>query len=393
MPKKLTKEEFIEKAQKVHGGKFDYSKVKYTDNATKVCIVCPIHGEFYQTPRGHLSGKGCRKCGVKKRSEDRKSNSCEFICKANAIHGNKYDYSKVKYKRNHENVCIVCPEHGEFLQTPHNHLAGKGCPKCGMIRAKECLKTNESEFKVKASKIHGCKYDYSKVEYVNNLTKVCIICPEHGEFWQVPSSHLDGHGCPKCYAQKMRSRLVCGVGLNDYNKKITDDKGEVFKSYKIWTGVIKRCYDEKTLKKSPSYKDCYVCDEWKYFSVFKEWFDKHYIEGYQLDKDILIQDNRVYSPNTCCFVPQRINTILLDCKAARGKYKRGVSYCKRNNKYIASVCDNGKHKHLGYFTTEEEAYREYCKHKKEIIRNTALEYLHKGKISKEVYVALLNYKI
>lgn len=393
MSKKLTKEEFIEKAQKVHGGKFDYSKVKYTDNATKVCIICPVHGEFYQTPRGHLNGKGCRKCGIKKRSESRLSNTEEFVRKANAIHGNKYDYSKVKYKRGHENVCIICPEHGEFLQTPHNHLSGSSCPECGINNAAKLRTKSIVDFISKANVVHENKYDYSKAEYINNHTKICIICPIHGEFWQMPPSHLNGHGCPKCYAQKKRSRHVFGVGINDYDKEITDNDGRVIKSYRIWSGVIKRCYDEKTQKKAPAYIGCTVCDEWKYFSNFKKWFDKHYIEDYQLDKDILVQGNRIYSPNTCCFVPQRINTILLDCRASRGKYKIGVSYHKRNNKYGASVNMNGKLKHLGYFTTEEEAYKEYCKNKKEIIKSTALEYLNKGEISEEVYSALLNYKI
>lgn len=393
MSKKLTKEEFIEKAQKVHGGKFDYSKVKYTDNATKVCIICPVHGEFYQTPRGHLNGKGCCKCGIKKRSESRLSNTEEFVRKANAIHGNKYDYSKVKYKRGHENVCIICPEHGEFLQTPHNHLSGSSCPECGINNAAKLRTKSIVDFISKANVVHENKYDYSKAEYINNHTKICIICPIHGEFWQMPPSHLNGHGCPKCYAQKKRSRHVFGVGINDYDKEVTDNDGRVIKSYRIWSGVIKRCYDEKTQKKAPAYIGCTVCDEWKYFSNFKKWFDKHYIEDYQLDKDILVQGNRIYSPNTCCFVPQRINTILLDCRASRGKYKIGVSYHKRNNKYGASVNMNGKLKHLGYFTTEEEAYKEYCKNKKEIIKSTALEYLNKGEISEEVCNALLNYKI
>lgn len=173
MSKRITKEEFIERARKVHGNIYDYSKSEYIDNITKVCIVCPIHGEFYQTPRGHLSGKGCRKCGIKKRSEARTSNLYEFTRKARIIHGSRYDYSKVKYKRGHEKVCIICPEHGEYFQTPHNHLSGQGCPKCGIVRACELLKNDGIDFKANASEIHGGMYDYSKVDYVT-ITQRCV---------------------------------------------------------------------------------------------------------------------------------------------------------------------------------------------------------------------------
>lgn len=98
-----------------------------------------------------------------------------FIEKANKVHNHRYDYSKVNYINNREKVCIICPEHGEFWQGPYKHLTGQGCPKCGGTQ-----KSNIDEFILKAKKVHGNKYDYSKVEYVNNKTKVCIICPEHG---------------------------------------------------------------------------------------------------------------------------------------------------------------------------------------------------------------------
>lgn len=118
----------------------------------------------------------------------------EFISKAREVHGDKYDYSKVEYKGNKNKVCIICPEHGEFWQLPSSHLKGAGCPNCSGNK-----KYTTKEFIEKARKIHGDKYDYSKVEYVNSETKVCIICPEHGEFWQKPARHLMGQGCPNCW--------------------------------------------------------------------------------------------------------------------------------------------------------------------------------------------------
>jgi superfamily II DNA or RNA helicase len=125
--KRLTTEEFIAKAKAVHGDKFDYSKVKYVNSETKVTIVCPIHGEFEQTPVSHLSGNGCSLCSRKK-----KHTLDRFIEMANKIHGDKYDYTKVNYVNNKTKVTIICPKHGEFEQTPQNHLKGKGCSCCNI---------------------------------------------------------------------------------------------------------------------------------------------------------------------------------------------------------------------------------------------------------------------
>ena len=186
--KKLTTEEFINRAIIIHHNKYDYSKVEYKNSTTKVCIICPEHGEFWQMAYAHLEGKGCPYCAGKKKY-DRET----FIKKANDIHKYKYDYSKVEYVNNKTKVCIICPEHGGFWQKPEIHLKGHGCPYCAST-----YKLTTDRFIIKANDIHKYKYDYSKVEYVNTETKVCIICPEHGEFWQTPHGHLVGQGCPQC---------------------------------------------------------------------------------------------------------------------------------------------------------------------------------------------------
>lgn len=183
---------FVEKSREVHGDKYDYQKVKYVNNSTKVCIVCPTHGEFWQTPGNHLFGYGCRKCGMALVSKEFKKTTEQFVSDSISIHGDKYDYSKVEYNGACEKVCIICPTHGEFWQEAHNHLKGCGCPYCA-----NKFKTTDN-FIDKAILIHGDKYDYSKVEYVNAYSKVCIICPIHGEFWQEPYNHVQNHGCPKC---------------------------------------------------------------------------------------------------------------------------------------------------------------------------------------------------
>ena len=184
---------FIKRANEIHGDKYDYSKTEYINNKTKVCIICPEHGEFWQRPDVHLKGSGCKKCVQKKLS-----NSDIFVENAKKVHGDKYDYSKVEYKTTDIKVCIICPEHGEFWQTPYNHLKGQGCKKCANKILSKKKATTIQEFILKAREVHGDKYDYSKVEYINNHTKICIICPEHGEFWQTPYNHLRGFGCLKC---------------------------------------------------------------------------------------------------------------------------------------------------------------------------------------------------
>ena len=131
------------------------------------------------------------------------------------------------------------------------------------------------QFIAKARKIHGDKYDYSKVVYVNAKTKVCVTCKEHGDFWITPDHLTRGKGCNLCY------RFICGIGISDLSHIHGTD------AYTHWKGMIRRCYDKKSLKTRPTYSDCTVCKEWLRFSVFKEWFDKNYIQGYALDKDIL----------------------------------------------------------------------------------------------------------
>ena len=130
-----------------------------------------------------------------------------FILKAKLVHNGKYDYSKVEYVNSKTKVCIICPEHGEFWQTPKSHLRGQGCRLCYNQRTKERLHKTTEQFISESKLIHGDKYNYSKVEYKGCLEKVCIICPEHGEFWQTPLNHLQGHGCTKCQLSKMEFEI------------------------------------------------------------------------------------------------------------------------------------------------------------------------------------------
>jgi very-short-patch-repair endonuclease len=205
MARKLTTEDFIKKAKKVHGDKYDYSLVEYKTIFDKIKIICQTHGVFEQTPQNHLRNGGCYKCGNLKKSKTLNLTTKDFIKKAKKVHGDKYDYSLVEYNKSKTKIKIKCLEHGIFEQTPSSHLQGVGCPKCGWSRAAKVRALNKEDFIEKAKKTHDNKYDYSLVEYKNNSTKIKIICPDHGIFEQTPNGHTNissKNGCPTCRASK-----------------------------------------------------------------------------------------------------------------------------------------------------------------------------------------------
>ncbi len=230
MSRKLTNEEFKERAYSVHGNKYNYDKTIYIDCKTKVDIFCNIHKKYFsQTPSDHLSGCGCKWCKNDKLCNIKISNTEEFIKKAKIIHGNKYGYSKVNYKDAYTKVDIFCNIHKEyFKQQPTNHLSGQGCKLCKSDKThNRCISTTE-EFIKKARKIHGNIYSYDKVDYINVYTRVEIFCNIHKKyFWQKAHNHLAGSGCKLCKADKLHDRLISNteefieraekIHLNKYN--------------------------------------------------------------------------------------------------------------------------------------------------------------------------------
>lgn len=203
MIRRKTIEEFVEQSIKIHGYKYNYSKIIYKNNRTKIKILCNIcENVFKQIPYSHLNGSGCPKCYFKKLSELYKHTTEEFINNAIKVHGDKYDYSKVNYKNNRIKVKIICPEHGIFKQTPDNHLKCQNCPKCSIKKVSKSQSLGGEIFIKKAKIIHKNIYNYSKVNYNNYKTKINIICEIHGEFLQTPKNHLNGRGCPICKLSK-----------------------------------------------------------------------------------------------------------------------------------------------------------------------------------------------
>ena len=239
-------------------------------------------------------------------------------------------------------------------------------------------KTKE-QFIEESHRVHGNKYDYSKVEYQGNQEKVCIICPIHGEFWQVAGSHLQGHGCKECDICN-RKNLVSGVGFNDM-KGAHLSRSRV---YKEWKSMLDRCYAPSSfLGQDSSYVDCEVCEEWLTFSKFKHWFEdpaNGYQEGYHLDKDILVKGNKKYSPSTCCFVPKEINLAMPRNDKQRGDLPIGVSQDNRT-------------KYCRYTSSIEEAFEIYKYTKEDYLKRIARGFFRKGAITQKVYNALMNYEV
>lgn len=130
--RKLTLEQYIEKASLIHNGKYDYSKVDYINSDTKICIICPEHGEFWQRANDHLRGIGCKKCGHVKKGLNKRYTTQDFIEIASKVDNNKYNYSKAVYTKSTDKISIICPIHGEFKQEANSHMQGRGCPKCNL---------------------------------------------------------------------------------------------------------------------------------------------------------------------------------------------------------------------------------------------------------------------
>ncbi len=196
--RKLTTQDFISHSRSVHSDKYDYSLVQYYGKDYPVKIICPIHGVFEQSPHNHKKGAGCKQCGVILCSESRRLDTECFIKRAQEIHSDRYNYSRLEYKDNKTNVEIICSEHGRFLQSPSSHLSGKGCPSCGnKIISKKLIHCLE-QFINKAKSVHGNKYRYEFVNYKGSHQKVLLFCREHGLFEQNPTDHLSGKGCPGC---------------------------------------------------------------------------------------------------------------------------------------------------------------------------------------------------
>lgn len=199
MNRKLSTEEFVEKANIVHNNKYEYFNTTYSGRLNNLIINCGKHGLFKQMAYVHLRGQGCPQCAT----ENRRLNSDKFIKSVKAIHGNKYDYSNTVYITARNKINIICPMHGIFKQRPYDHLNGSGCPKCVGLN----IKTN-GEFINESKKIFENKFEYNNTKYVSSRSHVIITCKLHGDFNVTPNNHLSKQqGCPICKESKGEEKI------------------------------------------------------------------------------------------------------------------------------------------------------------------------------------------
>lgn len=235
---KWSQSDLLKEFRKKHGDTFIYDKVSYVNTTTKIEIICRKHGSFFTTPTLHLRNKGgCESCRI----ESRRNTINSFIEKASRVHKNKYDYSKSIYETGKSIIKIGCPKHGDFDQKAIDHLSGRGCQKCATEIHKKNTPEQINERKKATIKkfveIHGKKYDYSNINYVNVNTKINILCRKHGIFMITPAAHLSKKvGCPNCrptaildekiieYFNKMNSIISTAQIVTKIYGKIKENK-------------------------------------------------------------------------------------------------------------------------------------------------------------------------
>lgn len=223
---RLTIDEFITRAREVHGDLYDYSKVDLVNTVTPVVIIDPKYGEFLQTPNTHLSGSGNPTRAAAELSKMYSMGTKEFIRRAREVHGDYYDYSKVKYINQNTPVIVVDPNYGEIECLPYVHLSGSKHG-AGTIRTTE-------DFIKAAKAVHGDTYDYSKVVYRNSNEKVLITDPKYGDFWQRPGNHVHGaNGCPMRTAQLTKPHMRLSQRLTELGVKHTNNDREMLSGMEI----------------------------------------------------------------------------------------------------------------------------------------------------------------
>ena len=224
---RLTTEQFVSKAQAIHGDKYNYDEVVYITTFDEVKVYCNYHKEFFTiAPTDHISHKhrGCPKCGMdrtmaslNKMAKAKKLSTEEFIKRSKVVHGDKYDYSKSEYLGDGEKVEIICPKHGPFSQCAGAHSHGHGCQECYDERRAISIKKDSNQFIEECKIVHNNKYTYENTIYTASRNKIEINCPIHGAFPMIASDHLRGCGCYSCYKEEAFKET-----LNERTKSFID---------------------------------------------------------------------------------------------------------------------------------------------------------------------------
>lgn len=232
--------------------------------------------------------------------------------------------------------------------------------------------------------------DLVVVEYINVGNIIVEHCDEYKHRVKVTRQQLEKGAVKNPFEPSVKGVGFFGVG--DYNSSIN---GVKTKEYLVWVGLIGRCYCPVKIKKNPTYANAKVCDEWHNFQNFAEWYVNHefYGRGYQIDKDILIRGNKVYSPDTCVMIPFILNTITLYSEGRKGSFKKGVTFDKVTGKYTSakSFGVEGKKRSKIYFNTEQEAFDNYKKKKEDYVKEVAMKF--KGVIEQRALDAFMSWEV
>ena len=221
---------FFNQCKKLYNGFYDYSQSVFEKREDNIVVICPEHGEFTINVRSHMEGAICPKCRKVIKKKKPKLTTSQFIKKCQNKYGDKFTYENTQFVDYNTPVKINCVKHGEFEVLPKHFIYDSkyGCKFC----ASESQQLTYEMFLEKAKQIHKNKYDYSKVEYCNSHTKICIICPNHGEFWMTPNAHISQkQNCPKCidytsaWERELREFIESiGININTNNREILNGK-------------------------------------------------------------------------------------------------------------------------------------------------------------------------
>lgn len=221
----------------------------------------------------------------------------------------------------------------------------------------------------------GCEIEI--IEWFNNKNCTIIVAKKHVMYNQVYRNIINGS------IKNPFLPTIHKIGFLGFGKYKSSINGKQTFLYLAWKRVLDRTYSNNY----PSYKDVTICEEWHNFQNFAEWYEKKHIQGFSLDKDILIKGNKVYSPETCCFVPSEVNMLFVKCDKSRGNCYIGVYYSKQIKRYVVKV----NQVYIGCYKTNLIAFQAYKVAKEKQIKEIAEK--HKEKITKPTYRALINYKV
>ena len=315
--------------------KYDYSLLPNEFRSVdKLPIECLIHGVFRQIATVHICGKGCPKCGTVRRIQLSTLSTEKFIIKANNVHNNFYIYPRTDYTGNKNKVIITCPIHGDFLQTPNNHLTGQSCPRC----SRDSLSFTTEEFIKKAVDIHGNDYTYPRTKYTGSNNKVIINCPIHGAFEQKAASHLEGKKCKKCSNNLLS--INTRSTLKEFIRKarlIHDDKYDYSKVIYVnkRTKIIIVCPTHGEFLQTPeghlNSRGCYRCSEShgeKHISTILNKYNIRYIREYKIPEYRYKYD--FYLPDYDIYIEYHGEQHYKENKFFGGK--KALKYIQRNDK-------------------------------------------------------------